>query len=371
MPIQPDEAKRHLSHLGFELKDEAQGQFQVTPPSWRPDIDREEDLIEEIGRVHGYERIPEALPHGSTTLGGAQGYEAWKDQVRETVLRLAFTQTISHTLRDKSPLDNPRFAPIGPRGINDPEMMWLRSSTLASLADAARRNGGRDLHLFEMGQVFGKEKGRIVERTSLGMLSQGALQGAWWNDKHAAAASFFTLKGALEQLAQITLTGIEFRAPSNTDSRLHPTRQAEILAPSGTIGVIGQIDPDTAEKAGLPEDTILAEIDIQGAYGSARQDIHVRQISRNPAVRRDIAFLIDKSVPFEKVSRTVAEASRDLLERHWLFDIYEGKGVPEGKHSLAIALQLRKVGVNLTDEEANQAREKVVQALATLGATPR
>src|SRR5262249_12996833 len=156
----------------------------------------------------------------------------------------------------------------------------------------------------------------------------------WWSGKSAQMASFYSLKGVLESLFARTLTAVEFRAPQHNDSRLHPTRQAEINCPAGFIGVIGQIDPDTAEQTALPADTILPEIDLNTAYRAARHEVHVRQISRNPAVRRDLAFLVDKSVPFEQIRRAVVGASGNLLEDHWLFDVYEGKGVPEGQHSL-------------------------------------
>jgi phenylalanyl-tRNA synthetase beta chain len=97
----------------------------------------------------------------------------------------------------------------------------------------------------------------------------------------------------------------------------------------------------------------------------------LKPISRNPSVRRDIAVLIDKAVPFEKIDGALETAIGDVLEKRWLFDVYEGKGIPEGKHSLAIALQLRKLGSNFTDEEANQVRAKAVEALSSLGGTLR
>jgi len=371
MHISQDEALRYLTNLGFGCEKVDDKTLSATPPTWRPDVVREEDLIEELGRVHGYDLIPSELPHGATTQGGTSGYERWEDKVRDRVVRLGFTQTISHTLRDASPLDDPGTEKIGPRGVSDPEMMWLRSSTLSSLADAARRNGGKSLQLFELGQVFGSHGGTPFERTSLGFLVQGATSPEWWQSKSPATASFFALKGVIQSLADETLTHIDFQIPEHGDARLHPTRQADIYAPCGRIGVIGQIDPDVAEKAGIPPDTLLAEIDLNTAYASAQTEVHVRQIGRNPAVRRDLAFLIDKSTPFEKIQAAVMDSAGELLEDHWLFDVYEGKGVPEGKHSLAIALQLRKFGANLTDDEANRVRESVVQALASLGATPR
>ncbi len=371
MPITETEAVRYLTALDFGVKNVSPGVLEVTAPAARPDVVREEDVIEELGRIHGYDKIPATLPHGSTTRGGTRGFEAWEDNVRNHALRLGFTQTISHTLRDLDSLDNPDLERIGPRGINDPEMKWLRNSTLPSLSDAAKRNGGKDLHLFELGQIFGRKNGAIYERTSLGLLSQGAIDGTWWQGKTSQSATFYTLKGVVESLFGISLQGLSFKSPAKSDARLHPTRQAEIIASHGSIGVLGQIDPDVAEKAGLPSDTVLAEIDLNSAYVSAKPNVQVKPISRNPAVRRDLAFLIDKSVAFDKVHSEIERAAGDLLEQQWLFDVYEGKGVPEGKHSLAVALQLRKMGANLTDDEANQVRERIVAALAKLGATPR
>lgn len=363
MKITVAEARSYLTKLGFHLADDQ----TVSPPTWRPDVVREEDVIEELGRVHGYNKIPEALPHGSTTLGGPQGFVAWKDRVREAAVRLGFVQTISHSLRSDSPLDNLTLPRIGPRGIQDPEMMWLRNSVLPSLADAARRNGGKNLHLFEMGQVFGKHEGKTLESGRIGFLSQGLLEPAWWQEKSGEQASFFSLKGSLEALAE----QLKFAEPQSPDKRLHPTRQAQVMARGKTVGVLGQIDPDAADQAGLPSDTVLAELDLEALYEASSDEIHVKEISRNPAIRRDLAFLIEKSVPFSNIVRAIESGAGPVLEKQWLFDVYEGKGVPEGSHSLAVALQLRKLGANLTDEEANQVREQVVAELAKLGATPR
>ena len=96
-----------------------------------------------------------------------------------------------------------------------------------------------------------------------------------------------------------------------------------------------------------------------------------RAVSRNPAVRRDIAILIAKSVPYQQIEETIAKAAEEVLEKQWLFDVYEGKGIPEGSHSLAIALQLRKIGGNFTDEEANQVRDRIVKELESIGASMR
>ena len=135
------------------------------------------------------------------------------------------------------------------------------------------------------------------------------------------------------------------------------------------MGRLGQIHPLCAEAVDLPADTVIAEL-LLDEIGEA-PEFHFKPVSRNPAVRRDIAFLVDKKVPFAKVAEAIRGALPDTLEDLWLFDIYEGQGVPEGQHSLAVALTLRKADSNFTDEEANQERERAVEAIALLGAKRR
>lgn len=375
MTIGADEAAGYLERLGFDValsdyETERGMTFGVVPPTWRPDVVREEDLVEELGRVHGYEQIPEVLPTGTTIRGGSSGFEAWCERVRDACLRTGFIQTVSHSLRDLGPLDEPGVQPVQLRNPSSPDMAWLRSSNLPSLADNARRNGGRDIHLFEQGRVFAKlESGAVVEHARIGFLSQGQMRQADWLDKAPQTASFFSVKGAIEELARVA--GVDISFHEGSDPRLHPTKQARLSSGADHVGVLGQIHPDVAEAAGIPGDTVLAEIHLEPMYADHHAGPKLKPISRNPAVRRDIALLIDKSVPFERIDAALSSAIGDVLERRWLFDVYEGKGIPDGKHSLAIALQLRKHGTNFTDEEANQVREKAVAALAELGGTPR
>jgi phenylalanyl-tRNA synthetase beta chain len=370
MEIGDDEAKRHLERLGMEVMGHGDPYF-VIPPSWRPDIVLEEDLIEELGRVHGYERIPERLPKGETTFGGSSGEYQEVDRIREAAMRAGFIQMMSHTLRDKHPLDGAEER-IGPRNPGSPEMAWLRNSLWPSLAEAAARNGGRDLHLFEMGRVFRASGSGAKEQRSLAFLSTGELIPADRKGESVPSSSFFSLKGSLEELFAQAGRKLQVAECAKADGRLHPTRQAILRDADGhSVGLLGQIHPDVADESRLPVDTVLAEIWLDKLLDGKREPIRVKEISRNPAVRRDIALLIDKSVPFRSIDSAILASGGEVLEKHWLFDVFAGAGIPEGKHSLGIALQLRKFGENFTDEEANDVRERVVTALTALGGTTR
>lgn len=364
MSIEQQLAIGYLKALGCEVRDNG-GQLQVVVPTWRPDIVREEDLIEELGRVHGYERIPSVLPHGTTTLGGVFGFEAFVDRVREQALRVGLTQTMSHSLRDLHPLDEPNVERIGPRNPGAPEMAWLRSSLLPCLADAVHRNPGQRLQLFEIGRTFRAGS----ERIELGVLLNGLPGRAEWLSA-GEPASFYDLKAVVESIGHGC--GLQFDvSPCKTDLRFHPGRCAEIRVGELRCGKIGQIHPDVAEACDLPSATLIATIQLEPLFSTRQSEAQLKPVSRNPAVRRDIAVLIDRAVPYGSIAESIERSVGEVLEDQWLFDVYTGAGIPEGKHSLGIALQLRKLGGNFTDEEANQVRARAVAAIESLGGTTR
>jgi phenylalanyl-tRNA synthetase beta chain len=362
MAVSQEEARSYLSRLGFEIKAESEGILTAVPPSWRPDILREDDLVEEIGRVHGYEKIPDKLPEGVTTQGGTHGFDAVVEKVEEAALRAGLNQIVSHTLRDRHPLDRAGERTTV-RNPSSPDARYLRNSLLPSLADAALRNHEADaLHLFEIGHVFSPD-----EKIDLGILLSGKLTAPHWSAKGRDTADFFALKGVLQYVLETSWLRLELEPPAQADPRFHPTRHALLKREGQTVGVFGQVHPSIAKELGLDGESLFAELSLTDA---AFKDLHEsphREISRFPAVRRDIAVVIDKSVPYAKIESAVEGAAGEVLEKQWLFDVYEGKGIAEGQHSLAIALQLRKQGETFTDEEANQVRDSVVKALEGLG----
>jgi phenylalanyl-tRNA synthetase beta chain len=267
---------------------------------------------------------------------------------------------MTHTLRGEGPLDR-EVTRIRVRTPHSPEIAWLRSSMLPGLADCALRNGGRGLQLFETGRAF--ESGR--ETSQLGVMMIGAIDAPTWGGHKPAVADFFTLKGVLENVFHSLK--LPFEPVASQDSRFHPTRQASV----GGAGMFGQIHPDIQEQLGFAEPVFAAEIDLDALMGQAGASWSLKPISRNPAIRRDVAVMTPKTIAYADLNRAIITAGGEVLEKHWLFDVYEGKGVPEGSHSLAIALQLRKRDGTFTDEEANQVRDRIVAALTKAGATLR
>lgn len=371
MPLTTEQSANYLRRLGMDVSVVGED-LMVVPPSWRPDIVREEDLVEELGRVHGYDRIPEAYPSGSTPLGGPQGEMLLKDKLRESLLRSGLSQIISHSLRDFHPLDV-QFERVAPRNPASPEHCVLRNSLLPCLADAARRNGGKDLHLFEIGKIFYRLDGKYMEDTYVSILSQGALWPVNRKGDQVPQADFYSVKSILdESFAYLGISRDIGYSPlkDTSDTRFHPTRSAVVLVSGDQVGKLGQIHPDAAKASGLEADTILCELDWEYILEFSEPRLDISSISRHPAVRRDIAVLIDKSVEYGQIEWAISQGAGDVLEKQWLFDVFEGANIPEGKHSLGIGLQFRKHG-NFTDEEANQVRDAVVAELEALGAVLR
>ncbi|MCB8933789.1 MAG: phenylalanine--tRNA ligase subunit beta [Chthonomonadaceae bacterium] len=378
MPVGARVAKQALEALGFAIEGDGEP-FAVRVPSWRFDVVREDDLVEEVGRVYGYDKIPEQPLQGTTVQGGVFGFERYVDRVRAALLRCGFTQTIHHSLGAKHPLDYPGSERFGPRNPHSPEAALLRNSLLPGLAETAARNGGRDLHLFEIGATFGNflpDAAYAHDATELAFLSTGALQPAHWKGQPSAEADFFSAKAVLEEVFRIG-DGVDGFGPrravasASADPRLHPTQQAVFRVDDVKVALVGRIHPDLADAVGLSDATVVAEVDLYTLWAHPGAPSKFHAISRNPAVRRDLSIMIPKATPYARLEAAIREACGEPLERVWLFDQYTGKGIPDDAHSLSIALQLRKAGENFTDEEANQVRDRAVKALEALGATLR
>lgn len=355
-----DEALQALGRLGFATA-EAGGEIKVQAPSWRFDIEREEDLIEDIGRVLGYERIPEVLPTGTVTGGGVKGIYGWHDQLIERCLELSLNQAMTHSLCGDHPLNCPNSERAALRSPGSPDLAFMRASLLPGLAESVRRNGGTCPPFFELGPIFAMKEGKPITRKALAVIAPGPLDAANRRGDAVRSADFFWLKAILEDLF-----GTIEVAPSE-DCRLHPTRQAKLV---NGRGIFGQLHPLIAEQLDLPLGTVVAEVVLEEALIGLKK-VSYHQLSRTPSIRRDIAFAVSKSVPYSSIEEVIHRAAGDLLEDLWLFDVYEGKGITEGEHSLAAALTLRKQGSTFTDEEANQVRDAVVAGLAAIGAKQR
>ena len=356
-----NEMNHYLSKLGCKVEQDDDDVLICVPPTWRPDLLREEDLIEEVGRIHGYDRIPEAMPVGSTPVGGSHDLDAFCTIIRQRLLQCGIHQTVSHTLIAPHPLDVPGVVPVQLQNPHSPDHGQLRTSKLPNLCENALRNGGNGLALFEIGRVFQGNK----EFTGLSIIYTGNQLKPDWDQAKSSVPDFFTLKGVLMELAKATRRPMPIAIPTQSDARFHPTRVATCEP-----GVFGQIHPDFADDLGLPHETVMADFNLDKWFALPVELPTQGSIHKHPAVRRDISMLVPHQTDFALIEQSLMASCGQVLEKQWLFDVYEGDNLPTGTKSLGVALQFRKQG-NFTDEEANQIRDAAVEALKALGVTLR
>jgi len=378
------DTKRRLVSLGASVKRaETRGVLSVTPPSWRSDLNEAADLAEEVARLSGLEEIPASLPPRLFSHAEPNREREFFRGTREVMLGAGFTEI--DTIAFIAPGDNQKFTGIGngePLRVQNPlseELREMRRSLVPGLLAALSFNLNRQataFHAFEIAKVFARVEGAVSERYHLGALSYGEYALAEIG-RPGIKAGFFTMKGVAETyLDALGLTErVRFQAPTAEHrlNFLHPGRSALILLGDEPAGYVGELHPREAMERGLEEPCIVCEIDLQQliSYGfSPRAAIEAPP--RFPAVRRDLALVLEREFPADLIVRTIREIAPSWLESVEVFDVYQGDAVPAGKKSVALALRYRAADRTLTDEEVNRTHAVLMeQARARLGAELR
>ncbi|HXF82832.1 MAG TPA: phenylalanine--tRNA ligase subunit beta [bacterium] len=371
MAVPEEEGLAILRSLGFVVVRSEEG-LQVTVPPFRRDIERAEDLIEEVARHYGYERIPTTLPVETTAQGARAPSLVAEDRVREVLVRAGLVEALTVSLTNPAALNALRLPPDHPWrrmvALRNPmieDHTHLRTSLLPGLLSAARANisrGVRDILLFEIGHVFAHEQDGVAERKRLGVLMTGqTLRGTWNLPAEATTVSYFHLKGVLEALlAEHGLDGAFSAAPA---PYLHPGRAAEVAVGGEVLGMLGELHPEVAGAYDLPAGVYVAELDLQTLLRRARPTARFTPLPRFPAVRRDIALVLPQDVPGSRVEEVIRTAGGALLEAVELFDVYSGPPIPAGRRSLAYALAFRAPDRTLAAEEVEAALAAIRRAL--------
>lgn len=359
------EIERILRALGLGVDAIADG-WRVTAPTRRFDIAIEEDLIEEIARIHGYNAIPTTLPGGATRVLSPSETLLDEATVRRQLVARDFLEAINYAFVDHAllsqwqatdnavPLANPLSAELG----------TMRTMLLPGLVAALGRNAARQqsrVRLFEVGKTFfaAQQGDAPIEIRRIAAVICGDAGTEQWG-RQARPADFHDLKGDLDSLAAAASTRLEYR-PSQA-AWGHPGRSAEVYRDGGTrIGWIGQLHPRLQKALDLDVDVIAFEVDL----GALQQRPLARStaLSRYPSVRRDLAFVVPENVSWAALAGTVERAAGPFLRDVRLFDRYVGKGVETGCKSLAMGLILQEESRTLTDRDVDQVVTDVVAAL--------
>ena len=356
------EVERILRALGLGVEAEADG-WQVTAPTRRFDLAIEEDLIEEIARIHGYDAIPTSLPGGATRLVAASETRVPEHDLREQLVARDFLEAINYAFVDAAWLDAWQMRDVGLPLANplSAELGVMRPALLPGLVAALGRNAARQqprVRLFEIGKVFAGGNDAPVETLRIAAVACGGATAEQWG-VGARALDFHDLKGDLEALAAQAGATLAFQ-PS-APPHAHPGRSAEVLRDGVRIGWIGQLHPRLQQAQGLDVDVLAFELDLVPLL--ARPLPRAAALSRFPSVRRDLAFVVPEAVSWAALEAGVRAAAGASLREVRLFDRYVGKGVETGFKSLAMALILQDESRTLTDRDVESVVAAVVAAL--------
>jgi phenylalanyl-tRNA synthetase beta chain len=371
------EINRILTRLGFTLTAGSEDRYLVQIPSWRLDVEREIDLIEEIARLHGYDKFANTLPAYRGEV--VELPDAQKDaRLRSSLLALGYSETISLTFISKD--DAKRFSNAAEIDLANPisdEASVMRTSMVPGMLDmlAYNLNRGTDnLRLFEAGKVFEAAGAKSAEWKRISMGATGNVDAEVVRGLAPGAAarplSFFDLKGDVEQLlapfAHWTLY-----YDSQTADYYHPGRSARAVMDGTTVAQFGQIHPEVAAARKLKQDVFVAEIYLDRLYEHDLEAVRYQALPRFPAVERDFSFVFDDSVEFENIRKAVHELGIEELRSFAPVEIYRGDKVGVGKYSILMRAKLQSRERTLRDDEVAQWSGQITTALETLGGVQR
>ena len=368
--VAADEMVSILKKLDFQVEGD-----QVTVPSWRGDVIGMADLAEEVARFHGYNNIPSTLMRGQTTLGGFGEEEKLERQLGSMCRAMGYDEIITYsfispTCYDKInwPADYHRRNSLKILNPLGEDTSIMRTTTLPSMLEILTRNynyRNQNVKLYEVGRVYqpGGKDGLALESKVLTL-------GAYGSDM-----DFYTMKGAVEAILEdLRAEDVTFRTGTGIPELVsyHPGRVTEVWAGSNCVGYFGQIHPLVAQNYGVDGELYCAELALDELANAKGADPEYVPLPKFPSVTRDIAVVCEEKVTVGALEDCIRSAGGKLIQQITLFDIYRGKGVDEGKKSVAFNLVLRADDRSLTGEEADADVKKVLEALASqLGAVLR
>jgi phenylalanyl-tRNA synthetase beta chain len=348
-------------------------------PSWRTDIRIEEDLVEDVGRHFGYDKVSDTLP-ASNVAGEYRAHEGGRRAARRALNACGFDEALSYSFIDashdgqfellpelvKRADDATKFVTLSNPIIEGASRM--RATLLVGLLESVRHNfnhGTRDVRLFEMGRVFAASAdagGQPQETDACALIATGTAT----EEGHAGASrelDFYDLKGALEAATDaMHVASLEFTATNA--KHLREGQAAQILLAGRAVGTLGRLADDVAAAYKFKQPVYVAEVDFGALLAAGESSVRYTPLARYPSVMRDVSLIADRRVTFAEMRRTVEELKLEQVRRVMLVYVYEGESVAEGQRSVTLRLEYRADDRTLRDEEVDELHSRIVSALA-------
>lgn len=369
-----------LQRLGCTVSEKDEQTLTVVPPTFRPDLEREIDLYEEVLRLYGMDRIPSTLPGGPGRVGIKTEAQRTMDKINNTLRACGLNETMTYSFADPHELEQLRMPTEGmgiPVELLNPlnaEQSVMRQSIIPGLMRSAAYNQSRGVHniqLYETGVVFFGAEGRKSpkERNRLAVVMAGAMSDPSWNQA-SVAFDFFDGKGVIESLMrELAIAKPRFKALGAEEApHLQPGRAAQVLDGGTVLGWIGEIHPLACDAYDVQAPVVAFELDLDALIKCARPARDYVDVPVFPAVTMDVAFVVDESVTHEQLSRCISSAGGKLLDKAQLFDVYrDEERLGAGKKSMAYALEYRAADRTLTTEEVDKQHARLIKKVC--GAT--
>jgi len=353
-----------LRRLQFAIKAVEPGVWDVTAPSWRFDITVAEDLIEELARLYGYNRLPESAVHAPLQLGQLPETQLDEDRLRTALVERGYHEVITYSFIDRDSAE--RFAPdralVSLANPLSEELSTLRPSLLPGLLKAVAYNQKRQqlrVRVFEIGRVFEREQARYRQQLRIGGAIFGSRKPLHW-DVPASPVDFFDVKGDVEVL--LAAAGVQVSFEPADHPALHPGQSAQVVHQGEVIGWLGQLHPALYKPLKVAQPVFLFELALAPLLQARLPQVEV--VSRFPEVSRDLAFVVDADVPAARLDAAIAAHAPGILKQWQWFDLYEGDNLPAGKKSLAVKLRFSDVERTLEDRDVEAAVTQIIEGVA-------
>ncbi len=359
-----------LNRLDFKIAETLPGGWQVLLPTFRLDVEREIDLVEEVARHHGYDKFPSTLPlwKGEAHRRPEHSRES---VIRERLFHLGYSETCSYSFVDQD--ETRKFSLQEPVPLMNPlssEMGVMRSSLLPGLTSSLMRNynrGIRSVRLYEMGRVFYGGSLQFKETMMLGLIATG---NATEKGVHCQPRpfSFFDLKGDVEALWGVlsqNFCNLEFRRMSDPGlvTYYHPGVVAELYSHGRQLGILGRLHPRVADNYKIKQPVFVAELPLAAWYGLEFREKGFAEIPKFPAIQRDLSIVVDREVEYSRIESVVWSAGIPELQKITPFDLYFGEDLPTGKKAIAFSVVYLSLERTLIEEEVNRFQEIVLERL--------
>lgn len=357
--VEKSKVAQLLSQLGFDFS-EHEDVFEVTPPSYRFDISIEEDLIEEIARLHGYDHIPSIAPQAVLRMLPATEGRLNRQWLRDALVAKAYQEVVTYSFIEEAwerdlhgnlayiPLKNPIAS----------NMSVMRSSLWGGLLDALNYNLNRKqerVRLFELGTSYAKSSESYSETSKLAGLTYGSHLPEQWAEA-TRDSDFFDMKAEVDVLTHGLASYEPFQHPA-----LHPGQSARVMLNNKPIGWLGKLHPKWQQQYGFAKGVYLFELDEKALLLKAVPNFE--PVPKFPAVRRDLAIVVDEGLPVQQVIDAMLATQLPVLKEVALFDVYRGKNLGENKKSLAFLVVMQDTQKTLTDQESDDTMAKLLNVV--------